>query len=119
MKLDTEFYRMPLRFDAARLADEVAAFAAADWRPHPQGHAGNDALPLIARGGDPADDVVVGPMRQTPLLERAPYLRQVLASLRSTLGRTRLMRIAGNGEATLHVDTNYYWMQRFRVHVPI
>src|SRR6202011_2468889 len=33
--------------------------------------------------------------------------------------RTRLMRIAGNGEATAHVDTNYYWMQHFRVHVPI
>jgi hypothetical protein len=58
-------------------------------------------------------------MRPTPLLERCPYVRQVLAALGAVLGRTRLMRIAGQGEATAHVDTNYYWMQRVRVHVPI
>src|SRR5207247_11382955 len=39
--------------------------------------------------------------------------------LGTVLGRTRLMRIAGQGEATAHVDTNYYWMQRVRVHVPV
>jgi hypothetical protein len=119
MKLDTEFCKLPLRFDAARLSEEVAQFAPADWRVHPQGHAGNSAVPLIAVDGDPANDSVKGPMRPTPALARCPYLRQVLAALRSVLGRTRLMRIVGNGEATAHVDTNYYWMQRVRVHVPI
>jgi hypothetical protein len=29
------------------------------------------------------------------------------------------MRIAAQGEATAHVDTNYYWQQRVRVHVPV
>lgn len=119
MILDSEFVRLPLRFDAGRLADEVLAIAEADWRKHPQGHVGNTALPLVAAKGDPTNDEVRGPMLPTPHLERCPYLRHVLASLRTVIGRTRLMRIEGNGEATLHTDTNYYWMNRVRVHVPV
>jgi hypothetical protein len=119
MKLDTEFRKLPLRFDAERLAAELDQFGAGDWRAHPQGHAGNTAVPLIAVEGDPANDAVKGPMRPTPLLERCPYVRQVLAALGAVLGRTRLMRIVGQGEAHAHVDTNYYWLQRVRVHVPI
>jgi uncharacterized protein (TIGR03032 family) len=29
------------------------------------------------------------------------------------------MRLDGDAEATAHVDTNYYWMGRLRVHVPV
>src|SRR5436189_2461702 len=118
MKLDTEFRKLPLRFDALRLALEVRQFAESEWRGHPQGHKGNSAVPLIAVNGDPANDGVKGPMRPTALLERCPYIRQVLAALDTPLGRTRLMRIIGQGEATAHVDTNYYWLQRVPVHVP-
>jgi uncharacterized protein (TIGR03032 family) len=119
MRLDTELIRLPLLFDGGRLAAEVEAFEERDWRPHPQGHPGNSALPLIAAGGDPADDATKGPMRPTPHLARCPYLRQVLASFGAVLGRTRLMRLDGNAEATAHADTNYYWMQRVRIHVPV
>jgi uncharacterized protein (TIGR03032 family) len=119
MKLETEFIRLPLTFDAAKLAEEVSQFGEDDWRPHPQGHPGNSALPLIALHGNPYDDGVQGPMKPTPHLERMPYLRQVLAAFHSVWGRTRLMRLDGNAEATAHCDTNYYWTQRVRVHVPI
>ncbi len=119
MELDSEFVRLPLRFDVSRLAAEVLAFAETDWRKHPQGHAGNTALPLVASGGNPDNDDVRGPMRPTPYLDRCPYLQQVLGSFQAVIGRTRLMRIEGNGEATAHTDTNYYWMQRVRIHVPI
>jgi len=119
MHLDSEFIRLPLRFDAARLAAEVNAIPESEWRKHPQGHVGNTALPLVAAGGNPDNDDVRGPMRPTPYLHQCPYLQQVLAALQTVIGRTRLMRIEGNGEATLHVDTNYYWMNRVRVHIPI
>jgi len=119
MHLPTEFIQLPLTFDAARLATEVAQFDENAWRPHPEGHPGNSALPLIAVNGDPMNDDVRGPMRATPHLDRCPYLRQVLAAFHAVWGRTRLMRIDGNAEATMHTDTNYYWSQHARVHVPV
>jgi len=115
--LESEFYRLPLRFDSERLAEEVLQFSENEWCPHPQGHAGNTALPLMSVGGGINDDVK-GPMRPTPFLARCPYIAQVLASLGTVIGRARLMRIAGQSDATPHVDTNYYWMHHVRVHIP-
>src|SRR5436190_1906928 len=43
MKLDTEFLKLPLRFDAGQLATKVGRFNSVDWRACPQGHAGNTA----------------------------------------------------------------------------
>ena len=116
-RLDQEFYQLPLAFDAARLAAECLQFSEEEWRAHPQGHAGNTALPLISVGGELNDDVI-GPMHATPFLARCPYIQQILASLGTVLGRARLMRIAGQHDATPHVDTNYYWMHHVRVHIP-
>ena len=78
MKLDTEFIKLPLTFDVERMRVEVEAIPESDWRPHPQGHPGNSALPLIALNGDPMDDGVAGTMLPTPHLEKCEYLRQVL-----------------------------------------
>jgi len=119
MKLHAPFIQLPLRFDAARLAAEVAALGEGPWRPHPQGFAGNSMLPLVAHGGDSADEGFSGSMRPTPELERCPYLTQVFASLGATVGRSRLMRLSGNAEVKRHVDQGYYWIERVRVHVPI
>lgn len=119
MKLDTEFIKLPLRFDAQRLSEEVGTLSEADWKAHPQGFAGNSAISLISVTGDPATDAVAGPNRPTPYLARLPYVQQVLASLDAPLGRTRLMRIASKSEASAHVDSNYYWLQRVRVHIPV
>lgn len=119
MQLPTEFIQLPLRFDAARLAAEISALGEQPWRPHPQGFAGNDAMPLVAAGGDPDNDATAGAMAPTPALRACPYLRQVLASLGSTIGRTRLMRIVGDGEVQPHADISYYWWERVRAHVPV
>ena len=119
MRLPSAFLRLPHSFDASRLAYEAAQFEESDWKPHPHGYPGNSAVALVAIDGDPANDSVKGAMRATPHLARCPYIRQVLASLGVTIGRTRLMRIDGNAEATPHADSNYYWLQRVRVHVPV
>ncbi|MFC4821001.1 aspartyl/asparaginyl beta-hydroxylase domain-containing protein [Dokdonella ginsengisoli] len=120
MKLPVPFIQLPLSFDAQALAAEIAAFDESLWRPHPTGMAGNSALPLAAVDGDPArGDSLEGPMRPTPALQRSPYLRQVLGSLGAVLGRIRLMRLSGRAEVEEHVDLDYYWNERVRVHVPI
>jgi uncharacterized protein (TIGR03032 family) len=119
MKLDTAFIRLPLRVDATRLAAEVEGLPESAWRPHPQGFAGNSAIPLVSVGGDPESDALNGPMLPTPSLAACPYLGQVLASFQAVIGRTRLMRLDGNAEAQRHSDISYYWFDRVRVHVPI
>lgn len=105
--------------DADRLAAEVAALPASAWRDHPQDAPGNTAVPLVAAGGDPADDSSRGVMRPTPHLDALPYTRRIMAALGSTVGRSRLMRVVDEGGLDVHVDTNYYWLHHLRVHVPV
>jgi Sulfotransferase family/Aspartyl/Asparaginyl beta-hydroxylase len=119
MKLPVPFIQLPLQFDAAALAAEIRALGDAAWMPHPEGFSGNSALPLIAANGDPESNAIVGPMRPTPYLERLPLMQHALATIGAVWGRSRLMRLSGNAEVTAHVDTNYYWRERMRVHVPI
>jgi hypothetical protein len=119
MKLQYPFIQLPLHFDAAALAAEIDALGEGVWRPHPQGFAGNSALPLIAMDGDPDNDEVRGRMLPTPHLDKLPYLREVLGSLQAVFGRSRLMRLSGQAEVTPHVDVDYYWRDHMRVHVPI
>jgi hypothetical protein len=119
LKLQVPFVQLPLAFDAKAIALEIEALGEEAWRPHPQGYAGNWGLPLLAVNGDPDDDRTAGPMRSTPYLDRCPYTRQVLTTLSAVWGRTRFMRLDGNAEVNAHVDNNYYWRERVRVHVPV
>ncbi len=119
MRLPVPFIQLPLQFDAAVLAAEIVALGEDVWMAHPEGFAGNSALPLIAANGDPTSNAIAGPMRPTPHLQRCPYLMHAMARIGAVWGRSRLMRLSGQAEVTEHVDTNYYWRERMRVHVPI
>ena len=120
MKLSFPFIQLPLMFDATALAAEIAEFDEGMWRPHPSGIPGNTALPLVAADGDPVrGDALEGLMRPTPALLQSPYMQQVLASLEAVLGRIRLMRLSGRAEVDQHIDSDYYWNERVRVHIPI
>jgi hypothetical protein len=119
MKLPVPFIQLPLLFDAEVLASEINAIEESSWRPHPQGFPGNSMLPLVAINGDPDDESYAGTMQPTEYLRRCPYLSQVFASIGATVGRSRLMRLAGQAEVKRHADQGYYWVERVRVHVPI
>jgi sulfotransferase family protein/aspartyl/asparaginyl beta-hydroxylase len=119
MKLQVPFVQLPISFDAAILAAEVSRIDETTWRSHPDGIPGNSALTLITTGGDSDSDELSGTMRPTPALLQCPQLMQVLEALGATWGRSRLMRLSGQSEVTPHVDGNYYWRERMRVHVPL
>jgi uncharacterized protein (TIGR03032 family) len=119
MRLSSPFIQLPFLFDSGQLARELAGVPQSLWRAHPEGHPGNSALPLVALDGNERNDGVAGPMQPTPALAMLPAFRALMAALNVPIGRSRLMRLEGNAEATLHVDTNYYWQQRVRIHVPI
>jgi hypothetical protein len=118
MKLEHEFYKLPLHFDVERLRQELAGFAESDWQKHPSEYKGNLAIPLISVNGGINDDFA-GPMQATPHLKRSPYMQQVIASFQSVCSRSRLMRLEGQHEVPLHSDINYHWWSRVRIHIPI
>jgi len=118
MKLPKPFYRLPVRFDAARLAAELAGMPAAAWADHPNEIAGNTSLRLISVDGAENDEVD-GTMLPTPHLARAPYTRQVLASFGVVWSRSRLLKLAARAGVPRHADINHHWFTRVRMHVPI
>ena len=119
MKLKVRFLQLPVLFDAERLQREIEALPEGAWRPHPNNLPGNDALPLITKNGEAGNDSLSGVMKPTPYLLDCPYMMDVLDSLGATWGRSRLMRLSGASEVTPHIDTEYYWRDHMRVHVPI
>jgi hypothetical protein len=118
MKLEAEFVRLPLSFDAERLAQEVKQFTAADWIPHPDGDPGNFAVPLITAGGG-INNRCHGLMKPTVQLERCTYIRQVMGAFGEIFGRSRLMRLDAGCEVLAHVDYHHHWHTHVRIHIPV
>src|SRR5688572_18290649 len=92
MRLAKPFYRLAIRFDAARLSEEVAALPASAWAKHPNEIKGNSSVRLISVNGAENDDVN-GVMLPTQHLQQSPYIRQVLASFGVVWSRSRLLRL--------------------------
>ena len=118
MRLSKPFIRLPFRFDTQRLAAEVEQFGRDCWMPHPSRLRGNSAIPLISSGGGD-NDSFEGEKKATPHLERCAYLQQVMAGFGEVLSRSRLMRLDAGAEVSLHVDFNYHWYSRVRIHIPV
>ena len=118
MKLKHPFYRLPLRFDTARLQAEVGQFAEAEWQTHPNAFRGNSAIRLISVNGGEGDGTV-GAMDASAALARCPYIRQVLGSFGVVWSRSRLMRLAPEAIVPEHADINYHGVHRVRLHIPV
>lgn len=122
MRLDQPIIRLPIGLDTAALVAAVRSIPEDAWLPHPEGMPGNSALPLVSVMGDPDDDSVDGPMRPTPILESLPAIVDIMAGLTGLgcpIGRSRLMRIDIESEVTSHIDTNRYWWDHLRIHIPV
>jgi hypothetical protein len=116
--LSHPFYRFPFRFDVERLRHEVEAIPEHCWREHHEGFEGNSALTLITTNGTD-NDGVDPPMRPTEHLLRSPYILQIMERFRTLMGRARLMRLAPRAGVPPHIDIQYYWRARARVHIPV
>jgi len=118
VRLKQPLIKLPVRFRAETLAQEVRALPADAWVPHPQKFEGNEYVPLVTPAGLITNEFA-GPMGITPYLRQCPYLMEVMAGLDCVWGRSRLMGLGPGGAVPEHVDTNYYWRTHVRVHVPI
>jgi hypothetical protein len=118
MKLETEFVKLPLLFDAERLKEEIVQFSEDEWMAHTTGYAGNLSIPLISLDGE-FNDAMHGPMKATSALDRCEYIQQIMTSFDEVFGRSRLMRLEPGHEVPPHIDVNYHWYNRVRIHIPI
>lgn len=118
MRLTEPLLRLPIAFDADVLAAEVLALPATAWVPHPNNHPGNAAVRLVTTGGQPTDDTRA-PMAPTDHLLACPYMREAMAAIGGTWGRSRLMSLGPGAVVPPHIDTHYYWRTHVRLHVPI
>lgn len=118
MQLPKRFVKLPLSFDHARLAAEISQFGEEEWRAHPQRFEGNASLVLVSTNGEENDDFS-GPMKPTPRLAKMPYVRQVMASFNTVIGRSRLMRLTPGATVAHHTDSHYFWRNHLRLHIPI
>ena len=118
MRIQQPLLKLPVRFCAETLAREVAALPKSAWMEHPRKFDGNTAVPLVSVGGTMNDDFA-GPMEATEALESCGYIKEIMAELNCTWGRSRLMGLEPGAVVPKHVDVHYYWRTHLRIHVPV
>ncbi len=124
-----ESLELPLRFDAARLAQDLSALQGAVWTEHfvKQNYEGGwSVIPLRAPAGEthPIRMIYPDPMASvfvdTPVIAQTPYFRAVLAQFRCPLRGARLMRLSPGSRIKPHVDHDLDFESGcVRLHVPI
>ncbi len=118
MRLNQPFLKLPKRFCAETIAQEVRALPASAWIPHPDKHPGNEAIPLITVGGG-INNAFSGQMKPTQHLLKCPYVMEIMADIGAVWGRSRFMGLAGGSVVPPHVDINHYWRTHLRIHIPV
>jgi len=121
--------RLPIRFDPAPLAADLAAFGEADWTRHfvRDNYDGDwSAIPLRGAVGETHPIRLIGQLRfaldfaDTPHLARAPAIAAALADFQCPLKGVRLMRLGPGSAIREHVDSDIDAAEGWaRLHVPI
>ena len=119
-------FRLPLRFDPARLQADLGAIAPGEWLPHfnKREHDGGwSGVALRSVAGRPAlypDPTARGGFADTELLARCGYVREILATFRCPLTSVRLLKLAAGSVIREHRDLNLGFEDgEVRLHVPI
>ena len=121
--------RLPLEFEPAALAADLAAVESAGWTEHfvKQNYDGDwSAIALRAPRGEthPLRMIYSDPgcsdFVDTPALAAAPYLRQGLAAFACPLLSARLMRLAPGSLIKEHKDHDLAYEEgKVRIHIPV
>ena len=121
--------QLPLDFDPARLAADMANFARAEWIEHfvKQNYDGDWSVIALrgpAGARHPVQMIYSDPscttFADTPALAGSPYFREVLAAFACPLHAVRLMRLAPGSVIKEHHDNDLSFEQGMvRIHIPV
>jgi hypothetical protein len=120
-------YKLPMSFDPDRLKADLGRFEPAEWIPHfnTRYYEGDwSGIALRAVGGRAGqlypDPTATDDFADTPLLERCPYLQEVLAAFRCPLTSVRLLRLSAGSSIREHRDYKLGFEDgEMRIHVPV
>jgi len=120
---------LPLEFDPARLAADLANLSAVAWTAHfvTQNYDGDwSAIALRRPAGarHPVQMIYSDPSctdyADTPMLAASPYFREVLAALACPAQAVRLMRLAPGSLVKEHQDHDLSFEDGMvRIHIPV
>lgn len=119
--------KLALQFDPERLRADVGAIDAGEWLAHynASDHEGpwtGVALRAVAGGHNPlyADPVAQSRYADTGVLDRCPYLREVLAAFQCPLRSARLLKLGPGARIREHRDAHLGLEEgEARIHIPV
>lgn len=121
--------RLPLDFEPARLAADMANFSKGQWIEHfvKQNYDGDwSVIPLRGPAGasHPVQMIYSDPSRtdftDTPMLAGSPYFQRVLTAFACPLQAVRLMRLTPGSVIKEHHDNDLAFEQGMvRIHIPV
>ncbi len=121
--------RLPLEFEPARLAADMANFSSTQWIEHfvRQNYDGDWSVIALrgpAGATHPVQMIYSDPSRSdfedTPMLAGSPYFRQVLSRFACPLHAVRLMRLTPGSVIKPHHDNDLSFEQGMvRIHIPV
>ena len=121
--------RLPFDFDAGALRRDLESLSRGEWIDHfvPQNYEGEwSVIPLRAQAGatHPVMMIFSNPSAteyvDTPILDRCPYFREVLANFKCPLLAVRLMQLTPGSVIKEHADYDLSFEDGVvRLHIPV
>src|SRR6266540_817787 len=118
--------KLPLVFDAGRLRDDVARLLPEDWAPHFNQRQYEGEWSGVALRSTPGAHVPLYPdptrtdFIDLAVLDRCPYIREVLTTFRCPLAFVRLLRLSAGSHIREHRDHCLsYEDGEVRLHIPV
>lgn len=119
--------RLPLAFDPAGLQADVDSLVPADWVPHfnTRYYEGDWSGAALRAVGGVADRLYPDPsagdrFADTPILDRCPHARAVVAAFECPLLAVRFLRLGPGSRIREHTDYNLSVDDgEIRIHVPV
>jgi hypothetical protein len=118
--------RLPLPFDAGRLATDLANVKPDEWQPHyNRADYDGDWSGIALRSATGASTELfnnpnTSTFVDTPVLERCPYFREAISRFECPLRAVRLLRLGPGARILEHTDFGLkYCDGDFRLHIPI
>ena len=105
--LTEPFTQLPVAFDPDPLLCEVERLGKHTWVDHPLGNL--YSIPLVK--------IVDNKARWCSVIDELPKLRALLHTWKAPIGDSRVSILEPGASVKKHVDVDYYWKHRLRVHL--